>query len=211
MKYGDMRANYALGALDEAEVARDPIEQFAEWFEQARAASGREPNAMTVATVSPAGEPSARIVLLKHFDNNGFVFFSSYNSPKGIDLAQHPQIALLFYWPDSERQVRISGSVEKTSREESEQYFRGRPRGSQLAANIARQSQVIPGRPQLEAEMSEIEARFEGRDVVAPEEWGGFRVRPEVFEFWQGRPNRLHDRVRYRRDRSGWVIERLAP
>jgi pyridoxamine 5'-phosphate oxidase len=211
MKFADLRRDYLLSSLDESSVAQNPVDQFAIWFEEARAASGREPNAMTLATASPSGEPSARVVLLKHFDERGFVFFSSYNSPKGIDLEKNPRVALVFYWPESERQVRILGSVERTSSQEAAEYFSNRPRGSQLAAHIARQSQVIAGREPLEAEMAEIEARFEGRAVTPPDVWGGFRVVPNSYEFWQGRPNRLHDRIRYRRQDHTWLIERLAP
>jgi pyridoxamine 5'-phosphate oxidase len=207
----DLRKEYLLHGLTEDDVDPDPFKQFDVWFEQARVTSGQEANAMTVATASKDGVPSARTVLLKGVDNRGFIFFTSYASSKGEELADNPVAALLFYWPSLERQVRVTGPVERLGREESEGYFRSRPRGSQIAATIATQSQMIAGRSILEEAVARRELELEGLDVPMPEWWGGYRVNADWFEFWQGRPNRLHDRLRYRRDDGAWVIERLAP
>jgi pyridoxamine 5'-phosphate oxidase len=210
MNQGDLRKVYARASLDPADVDPDPIVQFRRWYDEQKTVTSGEPNAMTVATVSPDGQPSARMVLLKHVDANGFVFFSAYNSAKGTQIEANPRVALLFYWPETERQVRIEGSVTPTSSKETEDYFHSRPRGSQIAASIANQSQVTT-KAALEAAMLELEERYEGRDVPVPGTWGGFRITPDSFEFWQGRPNRLHDRVKYTKSGSGWEIVRLAP
>ncbi len=211
MNQGGLRKDYQRAALDPSEVDADPLEQFRRWYDEQKQVTAGEPNAMTVATATTDGRPSARMVLLKHWDANGFVFFSSYNSPKGTDIEENPRAALLFYWAETERQVRIEGTVTPTSLQETEDYFHSRPRGSQIAANIARQSQVVPSRETLELEMAALTEQFEGRDVAIPETWGGFRVYPERVEFWQGRPSRLHDRVQYTREANGWQIVRLAP
>ncbi|MGH2531837.1 MAG: pyridoxamine 5'-phosphate oxidase [Thermomicrobiales bacterium] len=207
-----LREDYRLDELHEGDVDPDPLRQFALWFDEARQASRREPNAMTVATASADGEPSARTVLLKAFDERGFVFYTHYDSAKGHDLAANPRAALLFYWPELERQVRISGTVEQVAHDESTAYFRGRPRGSQMAAAVSHQSAVLPSRERLHDDYARFEAEHEGGEIAPPEHWGGYRVAPAVYEFWQGRPSRLHDRLRYRRQPDDrWVIERLAP
>jgi len=208
----DLRREYARARLDERDVSPDPIVEFTRWFAQAQQAQLPEPNAMTLATATAGGAPSARIVLLKAFDERGFVFFTDYRSRKGAELEANPRAALVFYWGELERQVRITGEVILVSREESERYFRSRPLGSRLGAWASYQSRAIPGRAALEADLREIEARFGDGDVPLPPHWGGFRVVPETIEFWQGRESRLHDRIRYEREgRERWKVERLSP
>lgn len=208
-----MRREYDRGVLDELEVATDPFRQFALWFQEATDAGAAEANAMTVATADPSGMPSARTVLLKSFDSAGFIFFTNYDSPKGRDLAANPRVALLFYWAPLERQVRISGIAERIDAAESDAYFARRPRGSQIAAAASPQSAVIPSRDWLAARFSDVEQEAAARgEVSRPPHWGGYRVVPNRFEFWQGRPNRLHDRLAYVRLADyQWRIERLAP
>jgi pyridoxamine 5'-phosphate oxidase len=207
----DLRREYALARLDEKDVSRDPIAEFARWFAEAQAAEVEEPNAMVLATATPDGSPSARVVLLKGFDERGFVFFTDYRSRKGAELEANPRAALVLHWSELERQVRITGDVTRTSAEESEAYYRSRPLGSRLGAWVSHQSQAIPSRDVLEEGLREVEGRFAGGDVPLPPYWGGYRVKPGTIEFWQGRPNRLHDRIRYEREGDRWKIERLAP
>lgn len=211
MSISDLRREYAAARLDESEVDPDPIRQFARWFEDAHRAELLEPNAMTLATAGADGAPSARIVLLKAADERGFAFFTDYRSRKGQELEANPRAALVFYWGELERQVRITGTVSRMSREENETYFLSRPRGSRLGAWTSHQSTVIGTRADLEERLEAMTARFDGGDVPLPPYWGGFRVRPDAIEFWQGRENRLHDRIRYRREGGAWRVERLSP
>lgn len=207
----DLRREYARARLDEKDVSRDPIAEFARWFAEAQAAEVEEPNAMVLATATPDGAPSARVVLLKGFDERGFVFFTDYRSRKGAELEANPRAALVLHWSELERQVRISGEVTRTSMEESETYYRSRPLGSRLGAWVSHQSRAIPSREVLEDGLREVERRFAGGEVPLPPYWGGYRVKPEAIEFWQGRENRLHDRIRYQREGPIWRIERLGP
>ena len=207
-----LRDEYRLTGLSERDADPDPVRQFTAWLETAIAARLSEANAMTLATATPDGLPSARTVLLKAFDEQGFVFYTNYESQKGQELAVNPRAALLFYWAALERQVRIEGTVARVSHEESLRYFHSRPTGSQLGALASPQSQPVHDRAVLEARLHELEQRYHGSDIPLPDYWGGYRVAPEMFEFWQGRPNRLHDRLRYTRTPAGvWTITRLAP
>lgn len=207
----DLRREYARARLDEKDVSPDPVAEFARWFAEAQTAAVDEPNAMMLATATSDGRPSARVVLLKGFDERGFVFFTDYRSRKGVELEANPRAALAFHWGEVERQVRIEGRVTRTTREESELYYRTRPLGSRLGAWASHQSRPIASRDVLEAGLREIERRFAGTEVPLPAHWGGYRVRPELFEFWQGRESRLHDRIRYLREGERWRIERVSP
>ena len=200
------REDLAIGHLDP-----DPIKQFMVWFRAAGAAGPNEPNAMTLATAGEGGRPSARVVLLKDVSRGGFVFYTNYESRKGDDLAENPQAALVFFWPEIERQVRVEGRAERVDRSDSEAYWRTRPRGAQLGAWASDQSRVIAGRPVLDDRFREVAQRYAGVDVPAPPHWGGWRIMPSEIEFWQGRPDRMHDRLIYRRAEPGWTVERLAP
>ena len=211
MSIADLRREFARARLDERDADPDPIAQFAKWFGEAQRAELPEPNAMTLATATPDGVPSARIVLLKRADARGFTFFTDYRSRKGQELEANPHAALVFHWGELERQVRLTGRVSRLPRAESEAYFRTRPRESRLGAWSSHQSAVLPGRDALEAKLREAEARYPGEDVPTPPYWGGFVLAPDTLEFWQGRAGRLHDRVRYRRDGGAWRIERLSP
>jgi pyridoxamine 5'-phosphate oxidase len=206
------RLHYERAELDETSVAHDPFEQFRGWYDEARAETAIvEPNAMTVATVGADGRPSARIVLLRGFDERGFAFFTNYESRKGHELDVHPDAALLFYWANLERQVRIEGLVARLDAAESDAYFAQRPRGHRVGAWASPQSRPVADRAALDAAVHAVEERFEGREVERPSFWGGFRVAPVRFEFWQGRRNRIHDRIVYEREPGAWRILRLGP
>jgi pyridoxamine 5'-phosphate oxidase len=202
----------AIAGLREQELPADPIEQFRLWFEMAQAAGLPQPEAMTLATATPDGRPSARIVLLKRVDEQGFLFFTNYESRKGRELGVNPRAALVFFWSPLHRQVRVEGPVEVASAAESDIYFQSRPRGSQLGALASRQSEVITGRDVLEGRVEALRRRYAGDSIPRPACWGGYRVVPLEVEFWQGQEDRLHDRLRYRRTEDGrWQIERLSP
>lgn len=207
----DLRMDYTLAGLREEDLAADPFTQFQIWFQQAQEAMGHEPNAMTIATATADGRPSARTVLLKGLDH-GFIFYTNYQSAKGGDLAENPEVELLFYWPELERQVRVHGIAERLNTEASAAYYRSRPRGSQIGAAISPQSQVIASRAVIEEAFARFEAAHDGVDLPLPRNWGGYRVVPESIEFWQGRRSRLHDRLRFvRKPDDTWRVERLAP
>lgn len=210
-KVAGLREEYSRSGLVESDLARDPIEQFRRWFDEALEANLHEPNAMTLATATSDGKPSARIVLLKGYDERGFVFYTNYEGRKAVELRENPHIALVFYWGELSRQVRVEGHASRVSAPESDAYYRSRPRGSRLGAWASEQSRMVEGRGVLEERLSELEAKYEGRDVPRPPFWGGYRVEPETFEFWQGRENRLHDRLVYRRAEGGWEVKRLQP
>jgi pyridoxamine 5'-phosphate oxidase len=206
-----VRDEYTRAGLTEADADENPIVQFNRWFDDAVAADLLHPNAMTLATVDEGGRPSARVVLLKGVDERGFVFFTNYDSRKGRELAANPIAALVFYWAALERQVRVDGTVAMVTDEESDEYFATRPYGSQIGAWASEQSAVIASREVLEARARELEARYADGNVPRPARWGGYRVAPVAIEFWQGRPNRLHDRLRYRLEGGAWTRDRLSP
>lgn len=207
-----IRAEYRMGELSEYEVVTDAIEQFRHWFDEAIDKKVMEPNAMTLSTVSASGRPSSRIVLLKDLDESGFGFFTNYESQKGAELAENPYAALLFFWPELQRQVRITGRVEKMPAAHSDAYFQSRPKGSQLGAIASPQSREIPDRLMLDTQLAELEKRYKTIEPIPrPAYWGGYRLVPDTLEFWQGRASRLHDRLVYKRFEKGWNITRLAP
>jgi len=208
----DFRKNYSKKLLSEKDILADPIQQFEQWLKDAIAAGIDEPNAMTLATASSDALPSARIVLLKGFSEKGFVFFTNYTSYKGNQLADNPKACMVFFWKEVERQVRITGLVEKISEKESDDYFYSRPKDSQVGASISPQSQVIENREWLEEKFTNAQIASQATPLKRPAHWGGYLVKPVVIEFWQGRPGRLHDRIQYSLDENGkWKIERLAP
>ena len=208
----NLRNEYSKASLDIKEVHKKPLMQFEKWFSEAVDANVPEPNAFTLSTISEAGKPSARIVLLKGIDQNKFVFYTNYQSQKGQELERNPACALTFFWPDLERQVRIEGTAERVSESDSEKYFHSRPRGSQIGAWASPQSSIISNREILEVRAIEMEKKFQGLDQLPkPKQWGGFSITPVEFEFWQGRASRLHDRIVYYLRDGNWIIHRLAP
>jgi pyridoxamine 5'-phosphate oxidase len=207
-----LRLEYQQRSLTERDVDPDPIRQFIAWFQDALMAKAHEPNAMTLATSTADGVPSARIVLLKGVDQETFVFYTNYRSRKGRELDQNPRAALVFYWPELERQVRVEGHIERTSASESDAYFASRPPASRIGSAASDQSQPIASRDVLEQRVKELRAQFPEGDIPRPPEWGGYRLRPRRLEFWQGRPSRVHDRIEYLRDdASKWIVRRLSP
>jgi pyridoxamine 5'-phosphate oxidase len=213
LELADLRENYTRGGLDEANCDSNPIRQFETWFREAQAADLKEPNAMVLSTATAAGRPSGRVVLLKEVDDLGFVFYTSYESRKAQELETNPSAALTFYWAELERQVRIEGTIERVSREKSEEYFLSRPLGHRLGAWVSQQSAKAHSRGEIEAKLQAVEKNFaQTEDLPAPPYWGGYRLVPDAIEFWQGRLNRLHDRILYRLSvADGWTMERLWP
>lgn len=206
-----IRTDYKLKSLTEEDVKADAMEQFTHWWNEALQSDIYEVNAMTLATAGKDGRPSARIVLLKGYDRNGFVFFTNYGSTKGKEIAENPLACLLFFWKELERQVKIEGSIEKVSAAESDEYFFSRPEGSRIGAHTSPQSKPIANRQVLEDRYLELTEEFKGKNIPRPENWGGYIVKPTSMEFWQGRPSRLHDRILYTKVNETWKIERLAP
>ena len=211
MNIRDIRQEYTLGGMDDSYLGANPIDLFDRWFREAVNAGINEPSAMALSTLGTDGYPQSRIVLLKGYGEEGFSFFTNYESQKGNALAQYPKASLLFFWPDLQRQIRITGNVEKTSVEESEEYFRSRPRGSRLGAWTSEQSQEIPSRKTIEERYEAFDRKFQEDDIPKPPHWGGYRLTPLTFEFWQGRESRLHDRISFRKENRKWKTARLAP
>ena len=211
MNIRDIRQEYTLGGMDDSYLGANPIDLFDRWFREAVNAGINEPSAMALSTLGTDGYPQSRIVLLKGYGDEGFSFFTNYESQKGNALAQHPKASLLFFWPELQRQIRITGKVEKTSVEESEEYFRSRPRGSRLGAWTSEQSREIPSRKTLEERYEAFDLKFPEDDIPKPPHWGGYRLTPLTFEFWQGRESRLHDRISFRKENGKWRTARLAP
>jgi pyridoxamine 5'-phosphate oxidase len=210
IELADLRRDFSSLGLSESDLSSDPFEQFKIWMDVALASDILDPNAMTVSTVGKDGRPSARVVLLKHFSEDGFSFYTNYESKKGSDLSANPFTVLHFFWPQLDRQIAVYGKVEKTSREDSEKYFMSRPVESRLSAWASNQSHVVSSREELETRVADLREKF-GEDIPLPPFWGGFRLTPDKFEFWQGRQNRLHDRLVYTLEDSSWTISRLAP
>ncbi len=210
---GDYRKSYEKSALLEESISDNPMQLFQTWFYEVEKADGvEEPNAMTVSTIGLDGFPKSRVVLLKKYTHEGFIFYTNYNSEKGKAIAKNPNVCISFFWPNLERQVIIKGSAEKLAENLSDGYFESRPEGSKLGALVSNQSSVIPSREVLEEELRNLEKEYENKEIERPEHWGGYIVKPISIEFWQGRPNRLHDRIRYRLDSNfDWIMERLAP
>lgn len=206
----DLRKDYTLAGLRRKDLDSDPIAQFKLWFDQARLAEVPEVNAMTLATVDAQGQPSSRIVLLKGVDDRGFSFFTNYESRKGRELSANPNAALTFFWPPLERQICIRGACSRLATAESEAYFKSRPLGSRLSTWVSKQTEIVPDRDWLEKRLAEVQQKYLS-DIPLPPYWGGFVLNPTALEFWQGRPNRLHDRFRYERRADGWKIDRLSP
>ncbi|MGB9696428.1 MAG: pyridoxamine 5'-phosphate oxidase [Ignavibacteria bacterium] len=207
----NLRRDYKLRTLSKTEVRTEPLEQFSIWFEEALNSQVPEPNAMILATVSEDCKPSVRTLLLKGFDERGFIFYTNYKSRKGIELGKNPNASILFFWPELERQIRIEGTVDKISREESEKYFATRPYKSKLGAWASNQSEIIPDRLTIVKKFLYYLVKFHSKEIPLPDFWGGYVLKPISYEFWQGRANRLHDRIRYRKENEKWIIERLSP
>jgi len=211
MDITNLRKDYCQAGLNREDLSHSPFDQFNKWFEQAQAAQVSEPNAMSISTVSADGTPSSRTVLLKIYDEKGFVFFTNFGSQKAQEIEGNPHVALLFPWLDLERQIRITGVAEKITSQESFAYFTSRPKGSQIGAWISPQSKIIESRNFLKQKLQEMKAKFSNGDIPLPSAWGGYRINPSKFEFWQGRTSRLHDRFLYQREVDGWTVNRLAP
>jgi pyridoxamine 5'-phosphate oxidase len=206
-----LRHDFSKQTLDEKDVHKNPVIQFSKWFTEAVDAKVNEPNAMTVCTATLDGKPSARILLLRNFDDDGFVFYTNYQSRKGEEIDKNPNAALLFFWPELERQIRIEGILSKQNSEDSDMYFKSRPRTSKLGAWTSAQSKVLASRKVLDEEYEKLSKKFPGEEIPRPEHWGGYILKPFSVEFWQGRPSRLHDRILYTKENDAWKIERLAP